>query len=184
MSEQAANPRSSPFETLKDIENRSLMHAVGLPEQAMAHGSWAGIAYKVMDLNLVSEIGEILEILTIPSVTVVPGAKNWILGVANVRGTLVPVVDLRRFLGGGKTAPDKYSRVLVIQQQGGVVGLLIDEVQGQRHFLKEEASGDNFFADQPVAPYVTREYYKGGEYWGAFDVQRLVNNPEFLQAAA
>ena len=47
-------------------------HAVGLPEQAMAHGSWAGIAFKLMDLNLVSEIGEILEILTIPPVTVVP----------------------------------------------------------------------------------------------------------------
>ena len=184
MSEQAANSQRTPFETLKDFESRSLVHAVGLPQQAMAEGSWAGIAFKLMGLNLVSEIGDILEILTLPSLTPVPGAKSWILGVANVRGTLVPVVDLRQFLGGEKTIPDKYSRVLVIQQQGGVVGLLIDEVQGQRHFLKEEASKDDFFGAQPVAAYVGNEYYKGGEYWGAFEVTKMVNNPDFLQAAA
>ena len=59
-----------------------------------------------------------------------------------------------------------------------------DEVQGQRHFLKEEASKDDFFGAQPVAAYVGNEYYKGGEYWGAFEVTKMVNNPDFLQAAA
>ncbi|MDJ0653082.1 MAG: chemotaxis protein CheW [Xanthomonadales bacterium] len=172
------------FDTLRDFEKRSLVHAVGLPEQAMAQGSWSGIAFKVVDINLVIEIADVVEILTIPSYTLVPGSKAWVLGVANIRGTLVPIVDMRQFLGGDRTSVTKYSRVLVVQQQGGVVGLLIDEVQGQRHFLEEEETDGSYFEEQDVGRYVTREYHKSEDFWGAFNVAKLVNNPEFMQAAA
>ena len=175
---------NTPFNTLRDVEKRSLIHAVGLPEQALAQGTWSGIAFQVADLNLVSEISDIVEILTVPSLTVVPGAKDWVMGVANVRGTLVPVIAFRLFLGGGRTTHTKYSRVLVVQQSGGVVGLLIDEVQGQRHFLVEDLSQAGHYAEQAIAPYLTREYLKGEEFWGAVDFTRLVNNPVFMQAAA
>ncbi len=174
----------SPFQTLRDVEKRSLIHAVGLPEQALAQGTWSGIAFQVADLNLVSEISDIVEILTVPSLTHVPGAKNWVMGVANVRGTLVPVVDFRLFIDGNRSALSKYSRVLVVQQSGGVVGLLIDEVQGQRHFLAEDVSESRHFAEHAIGQYLTREYLKGDEYWGAVDFTRLVNNPSFMQAAA
>lgn len=172
------------FEVLRDFEKRALIHAVGLPEQAIAQGTWSGIAFRLADANLVSEIGEIVEIMTVPRYTKVPGAKAWMLGIANVRGNLVPIVDLRGFLSGERTTIGKYSRVLVVPQHGGNVGLLIDEIQGQRHFLEEEQSEDEYFESHMVSPYVSREYHKGGEYWGAFEVKRLVNDPEFQQAAA
>jgi len=106
------------------------------------------------------------------------------LGVANVRGNLVSVVDLRAFLTGELSSVDKYSRVLVISQQGAQVGLLIDEVTGQRHFQDEEKTNDHFFDDHMVGPYIGIEYQKSGSYWGRFDLPRLINNPEFSQAAA
>ncbi len=174
----------SPFETLRGFEKRSLIHAVGLPEQSLAQGTWSGIAFQVADLNLVSEISDIVEILTVPSLAHVPGSKNWVMGVANVRGTLVPVIDFRLFLNGNRSTQSKYSRVLVVRQSGGVVGLLIDEVQGQRHFLAEEMSSSQHFAENAIGPYLTREYLKGDDYWGAVDFARLVNNSVFMQAAA
>lgn len=177
-------PRNEPFFLLRDYEKRSLVHAVGLPEQALAQGTWSGIAFSVDEYNLVSEIGHIVEILTVPAVTRVPGAKSWVLGVANVRGTLVPVVDFRKFLGGEATVPTKYTRVLVVQQSGGVVGLMIDEVHGQRHFLIEEECDEGQYAERPIARFLTREYRKGDTTWGALDVARLVHNPDFMQAAA
>ena len=64
------------------------------------------------------------------------------------------------------------------------MGLLIDEVAGQRHFLDEEESEDGHFDHHMTGPYVRREFNKSGEYWGAFDIYSLVNSPDFLQAAA
>src|SRR3546814_13522022 len=58
--------------------------------------------------------------------------RSWLLGVANVRGNLVPVVDIGRFLFGERTQHSDRSRLLVVRQGGGSVALLVDEVLGQR----------------------------------------------------
>jgi hypothetical protein len=65
----------------------------------------------------------------------VPGAQPWMLGVANVRGTLLPVVDLKQFLEGERTVLHEGQRVLVVRQPGGDVAVTIDELYGQRSFV-------------------------------------------------
>lgn len=183
MAEQDTSNR--PFDTLRDYEKRSLVHAVGLPEQASSHWAWSGIAFRLAGANLVCDISEIVEILTYPDLTRVPGSKTWVLGVANVRGTLVPIVDLRQFLSGERSTVSKYSRVLVAQMHSGVVGLLVDEIAGQRHFLDEEETPDGgHFDDHMTVAFIRRQFVKGEEPWGAFNMYGLVNSPDFLQAAA
>ena len=184
MSEQTTEMANEAFAVLKDYERRSLVHAVGLPEQANAHWAWSGIAFRLAEANLVCEISDIVEILTFPDIAPVPGSKFWVMGISNVRGTLVPVVDLKGYLSGERSTVNKYSRVLVAPVAGGLVGLLIDEVAGQRHFLDEEESEDDHYAEHMTAPFIQHEFLKGEEYWGAFSFHTLVNHPDFLQAAA
>lgn len=172
------------FEVLRDFEKRALIHAVGLPEQASAQGTWSGIGFRLEDANLVCEIGDVVEIMTVPRYTKVPGAQPWLLGISNVRGNLVTIVDLRGYLSGAKTHLDKRTRVLVIPQHGGSVGLVVDAIQGQRHFLDEEAADQGFFEEHMAARYVAREYLKGDDHWGVFEVRKLISNADFLQAAA
>lgn len=184
MAENESEVVLTAFQTLRDFEQRSLIHAVGLPEQNLGAGAWSGIAFKLADANLVSEIRDIVEILTFPTLTTIPGAQSWVLGIANIRGNLVPIIDLRGYLGGEKTTIKKNSRVLVVRQQEGGVGLLIDEIQGQRHFVDEELSDDGHFEGHMASPFVTREYLKNDVHWGAFDAAKLINNSDFLKAAA
>lgn len=69
------------------------------------------------------------EIVRVDSITRVPGGPREIRGVANVRGRVIPVVDLRARLG---LAPDDLSarsRVLVAEARGRQVGLLVDDVR-------------------------------------------------------
>ncbi len=80
---------------------------------------------------------ETREVLGYPSVvTRVPGAKAWIRGLANVRGQLLPVVDLRTFLGSGATNTGRKTRVLVAHHREMPAGLLVDEVLGFRRFAR------------------------------------------------
>jgi len=172
------------LDTLRDYEKRSLIHAVGLPAQAVTRGSWTGIEFQLDQANLLGRLEDVVEIMPPPAVTTVPGAKGWVLGIANVRGTLVPVVDLRGYLTGNMTTISKQTRVVVANQLDGVVGLLVDSVGGQRQFEKEEHSSGGHFFDHMVADLIGQEFDKDGEYWAELDLQRLVNSPEFLQAAS
>jgi len=113
----------------------------------------------------------------------VPGAKPWIRGLANVRGQLLPLVDLRAFLGGGVTNIGRGSRVLVANHREVPAGLLVDEVQGFRRFV------DNEFGTT-VPPTIIRcerslagTFRRGAESWPVFSLRSLLESPEFLQAA-
>ena len=113
-----------------------------------------------------------------------PVTRPWLLGVANVRGNLAPLVDLRGFIEGEKNTHNERSRVLVVKQQGGSVGLLVDEVLGQRSYVDENevvgAEGD----DARYQRYVPKQFDLGGVRYLNFSVHALVRNREFVQAAA
>jgi twitching motility protein PilI len=74
--------------------------------------------------------------------------------------------------------------VLVVRLASGVVGLVVDEVLGQRSFLEEQSRSVHVYADSPVSRYLEKEYQVGQTTWGVFDVDALMHAPEFLQAAA
>ena len=173
-----------PFDMLLDFERRSLAHVAGLPEQIDAPGLWRGIAFRVAGKLMVSSIAEVNEILTYPTLTFVPGTRPWLLGVANVRGNLVPVVDLRGFVEGEKNTHNERSRVLVVKQQGGSVGLLVDEVLGQRSFVDENEVVGAIEDDERYRRYVPKQFDLGGVRYLSFSVHALVRNREFVQAAA
>ena len=178
------SPLLSPFEALADYERRSLAHVAGMPEQIEAPGLWRGIGFRISQRYLVSGINEVNEILTPPALTIVPGTRGWLLGVANVRGNLVPVIDLKQYLEGERTQATDSSRVLLVRQAGGSVGLLIDEVLGQRSFSEEqraEAIGED---DERYGRFVGEKYPLGEMHWGQFSMATLVRSPDFVQAAA
>ncbi|TAL91199.1 MAG: chemotaxis protein CheW, partial [Rhodanobacter sp.] len=128
----------TPFEILARYERLSLAHASATQERFEAPGLWRGIGFRVGSRALVSGIDEINELLAVPVLTPVPRTQAWLLGVANVRGNLVPVVDLARFLFGERTQQSDRSRLLVVRQGSGNVALLVAEVFGQRTVDEEQ----------------------------------------------
>lgn len=180
---QAGEPRS-PFLVLADYEQRSLAHVAGLPEQLDAPGLWRGVAFRVGTHRLASGFDEVVEILPMPALTPIPGALPWMLGVANIRGALLPVVDLKQFLEGERTVLHERQRVLVVRQPGGDVAVTIDEMYGQRSFVEEQGIDAAAVADGRYAHFVDRAYRMNGQDWGVFSLERLARTPEFRQAAA
>lgn len=182
----------SPFDVLVDYERRSLAHVVGLPEQLDAPGLWRGVGYRIGARRLASGFGEVLEILPLPQVTTVPGSQPWLLGLANVRGNLLPIVDLKQFLEGERTVLHESQRILLVRQPGGDVAVLIDELYGQRSFHEQHRIELEAEGDGPTAPltegryahFVERAYQLDAHTWGIFSLDRLARTPEFRQAAS
>lgn len=175
--------RLDPFEALADFERRAAAHVAGAAEQVEAPGLWRGIAFRVGDRLMMSGIHEVNEILMMPAMTTVPGTKPWLLGVANIRGNLVAVVDLRYYLEGDRTPIGDRSRLLLARQPGGAVGLLVDEVLGQRNVTDENIPLDEGEDDERYARYIPRRYELDGRVWNVFSMATLVKTPGFIQAA-
>lgn len=187
MTQSAASsevPTPSSFAILAGFERKSLAHVAGLPEQLDAPGLWRGVGYRIGKQRLASGFDEVLEILLLPLVSPVPGAQPWMLGVANVRGNLLPVVDLKQFLEGERTALHENQRMLVVRQEGGNVAVLIDELYGQRSFNEPQLIEADEFAVGRYTHFIDRAYRLDGQPWAIFSLERLARTPEFRQAAA
>ena len=174
----------TPFDLLSEYERRSLAHAVALPVRALEEDVWRGVAYRVGKRRLVSAFSDVVEIVPMPAVTPVPGAHPWLLGVGNLRGNLLPVVDLKQFLEGERTVMHEGLRVLVMRQHGGDVAILIDELYGQRSFGADAAVPAEGLDEGRYGHFVSSAFRSGDQVWGVFDLDRLARTPEFRQAAA
>jgi twitching motility protein PilI len=174
----------SPFAVLQDYEHRSLEHVAGVPDQIDAPGLWRGITFRLGARRLAASFSEVVEIISIPPLTQVPGGEAWLLGVANLRSSLLPVVDLKQFLEGERTLQQAGTRALVVRQSGGDVAVLIDELLGQRNFNQGQLVASDEIGTGGYAPYVQRAYRVGDVVWGVFNMARLTRTPEFRQAAA
>lgn len=172
----------TPFELLAHYERLSLAHAADVQRTLEAPGLWRGIGYRVGTRQFASSIEEISELLAVPVLTPVPGTRPWLLGIANVRGNLVPVIDLARFLFDERTPLSDRSRLLVVRQGSGHMALLVDEVFGQRTVdeqQRREAGGEE---DPRLSRFVDERV--GEQQMGLFSMRRLVRAPDFRQAAA
>ncbi len=105
----------TPFQLLVDIDQRCRRLAAGLPAQQEAVQSWSGIGFRMGGRFFVAPMGEVGEVLHEPRYTQLPGVKTWVKGVANVRGRLLPIMDLCGFLGTELSPLRKQRRVLVVE---------------------------------------------------------------------
>jgi len=174
----------TPFEILARYERLSLAHASDVQDRMEAPGLWRGIGYRVGQRLFVSGIDEINELLAVPVLTPVPLTQPWLLGVANVRGNLVPVIDFNRFLFGERTQPTERTRLLIVRQGGGSVALMVDEVFGQRTVDEEQRREAAAEDDPRLTRFVGERVAVGAQQLGVFSMNRLVRAPDFRQAAA
>jgi twitching motility protein PilI len=179
---EAVQPAGA-YALLADYERRSLEHDPGVPEQIEAPGLWRAIGFRVGDHHFVSGIDEVSEILmSPPPVTSIPATRPWLLGVANVRGNLIALVDLKQFLFEQRTHVTGRARVLVVRQAGGNVGLLVDELLGQRNLTDADRVDAEGEADARLARFVTENVTLGSVRLGRFSMVELTRTAEFQHA--
>jgi twitching motility protein PilI len=177
--------RDRPFELLKELEKRSRAVAASNVTEAEAGEEWVGVAFRMGGETFLVAREETREVLGYPAVvTRIPGAKGWVKGLANVRGALMPMLDLRQFLGSGATTAGRNTRIVVVNHRDVPAGLMVDEVLGFRRFAESE-----FNAEAPPTvircdSYLAGAFRRGGEVWPVLSLKTLVESQSFLQAAS
>ncbi len=173
-----------PFELLQELERRSRAAIAGKGTDELST-EWVGVGFRIGQEQFVASREQVREVLMLPeSITRVPGAKRWLLGIANLRGHLLPLIDLKMMLGSGRTTLRRNTRVISINHREVPAGLVVDEVLGFRRFMESE------FRDKWPETAVRCDRFVKGAYervqdscpiFGLYD---LIESSTFLQAAA
>ncbi len=100
------------------------------------------------------EIGSAREVVFFDGYTLVPGAPPALLGVANLRGTLMPILDVQPLLGFGSRAPERRTSTLILADRSLQAAVAIDGVLGLETFEEVLPVGEDL-------PRAYREFARG-----------------------
>lgn len=132
-------------------------------------GVQAGGSADAPGRRLLLDLAQAGEIVTSTPLTRVPMTHAWYLGLANIRGNLVGVIDIARYLGVGEAMPGPHSRIVTLAPGLGLnCALLVSRVYGLRDAAAMQAAGDGVLRDSD------------GQDWQPLDLAKLVKEPRFL----
>ena len=103
------------------------------------------------------------------------------MGIANVRGSLLPVTDLHGFAYGGRATSARNSRLLVYHGDGSRAGIRVDDVLGLRQFAIEDSGNEPTEVHESLQPYIERTFRQGDQVWPVFSLAALTDSRAFLQ---
>lgn len=196
-------PTDSELDALLDSESRYLDQIVaGLDAEAVQfeadeaqeielltarHTLRDGEQYVVFTLGDTSygiPVANVLEVGEPQSATHVPFVPDWVRGIINLRGEIVSLVDLRRFLHG--TSDDEAGWMIISQtrDEAVTVGLLVDDVRGNRQFSADQRSEVGMGLGGESARFLASVFEENGQMIAALDFDRLLNSAEMRQFEA
>jgi len=166
------------------MEKRAKSAAAGSQDFSDDDPEYVAIGFRLGEEKFLVARGEVREVMTVPTgIARVPGAKSWLRGLANIRGQLLPLIDINHFFGGGTAANSRHARVLSVNHRDVPAGLLVDEVLGFRRFPESHRKKNTPKTVIRCDRYLNGSFEEGGETWPILNLKGLVESDEFLNAA-
>lgn len=180
MSARLRDLREDPYRLLAELDRR--LRAMRVESSGGGAQVWQGLAFRQGERWMVAPKDDVREVIPPPRFTRVPNARPWLAGVANVRGSLLTLVDLGVLLGGQGSIGGRSSRVLVLNSDRIPAGFLVDEVAGYRQFTVAEQAPAPPAANDSAAPYVLGGFLREGRPWQVLSLHKLAQSDTLRRA--
>lgn len=131
------------------------------------------------------DILKVQEIRGYEAVTRIANAPEFIKGVVNLRGTIVPIVDMRIKFNLGQAEYDRFTVVIILNLRDRVVGIVVDGVSDVAALTAEQIRPAPEFSGAFDTQYITGLGTVDNRMLILMDIEKLINNSEmgFVDAA-
>ena len=127
---------------------------------------------------------QVQEVLRVTEIAPVPGAPNYVLGIINLRGNVVTVIDTRSRFGLPTKEMDDSTRIVIIEAEEQVVGILVDSVAEVVDLrLNELDSAPNVGTDES-AKFIQGVASLDGELLIIVDLNKLLNDDQWREISS
>jgi twitching motility protein PilI len=165
------------YAMLMALAQRSQQMAVELPARENAQTHWNGLGFSLLGQKFVAPMSEVAELMRLPQATRLPGVKSFVIGVANVRGRLMALLDLAVFFGTYSDLPRAQRRVLALEDDEQYFGFLVEESLGMQHFPSDAFDENVKEVDVIFQPFIKGGYRVAGAVWPVMSLKTLAADP-------
>lgn len=149
---------------------------------SIGYGDRQYIRFSLNDTRLALPLSQVLEIGYLPDVTPLPNLPDWILGVCNIRGEIVSMVDLKVFLGMPDQEAKRYSRFIITGNGQLKLALAVDRIMGLLHMDRLQVQIQAApYSENEIAPFIKGVVVEEKRLLNILDVDKLLSAPKMVE---
>lgn len=122
---------------------------------------------------------QVMEVLRSVEITPVPGAPDYVLGIINLRGNVVTVIDTRKRFSLPSKEVDDLSRIVIIESNGQVLGMLVDCVAEVVYLKESEIDIAPNVGNDESSRFIQGVHSKGDSLLILVDINKLLTQDEW-----
>ena len=130
------------------------------------------------------KVMQVQEVLRMTEIAPVPGAPHYVLGIINLRGNVVTVIDTRRRFGLGDVDHDDETRIVIVEANNNVVGILVDSVAEVVDLKSSEIETAPNVGNDESSKYIQGVSSRDNELLILVDVNKLLSDEEWQEVAS
>ncbi len=117
---------------------------------------------------------QIREVLRYTEITPVPGAPYFVLGIINLRGNVVTVIDTRTRFGLPQADVDNNTRIVIVEVDKQVIGMLVDSVAEVTYLKESEIEKAPSVGNEETSKFITGVCNKNQELLILIELERMI----------
>ena len=137
------------------------------------------VTYKLEDETYGINVMQVQEVLRYTEIAPVPGAPSYVLGIINLRGNVVTVIDTRARFGLMSAEVTDNSRIVIIEAEKQVIGILVDSVAEVVYLRSSEIDSAPNIGTEESAKFIQGVSNREGELLILVDLNKLLNDDEW-----
>jgi len=130
------------------------------------------------------KVMQVQEVLRMTEIAPVPGAPHYVLGIINLRGNVVTVIDTRRRFGLPDVEHDDETRIVITEANNNVVGILVDSVAEVVDLKTSEIETAPNVGNDESSKYIQGVSSRENELLILVDVNKLLSDEEWQEVAS
>ena len=124
---------------------------------------------------------QVQEVLRVTEIAPVPGSPDYVLGIINLRGNVVTVIDARRRFNLSDREPDDASRIVIIEAEKQVVGIMVDSVAEVVDLRASEIETAPNVGNEETSRYILGVSSRGDVLLILVDLNKLLSDEEWSE---
>ncbi len=143
------------------------------------------VTFRLADEVYGINVMQVQEVLRLSEIAPVPGAPAYVMGIINLRGNVVTVIDTRQRFGLPAQEADDSTRIVIIEVNGQVIGILVDSVAEVVNLSSSEIETTPNLGNEDNAnsKYIQGVYSRGDKILILVDVNKFLSDTELNEVS-